>query len=115
MARKSSEYESFIQFYKPGDPQPPSAENGWQITPGEPVPHKKIWCHVETIFREQLESYLDGVNINRKRIRLYMRLRKDIDSTMTFEYRRQIYNVSIYGDVKGETQLLGEVPEDGGV
>lgn len=111
---KASEYDTPIQFYKMGDPEPPSAENGWQITPGKPVKHKLIWCRVESVFREQLEAYVSGLTINRNRVRLYTRMRDDIDSTMTFNYKGQEYAVTLYGPYRGEFQLFGEVSEDGG-
>ena len=111
---KAKDYPHLLAFYRPGDAQPPSEENGWQITQGEPVLFKRIWCRTEAVFREQLEAHVNGITINRKRVRLYMRLREDLDSTMTFVYRGQTYHVAIYGELKGETQVLGEVPEDGG-
>lgn len=112
--RKANDYPNFIQFYKPGVAEPPSEENGWQITPGSPRPYKKIWCKVEVVFREQLEAYVGGMIINRNRVRLYMRMRQDLDSTMLFEYEGKLFNIALHGDLKGETQLLGEVSEDGG-
>ncbi len=110
----ASNYDTPIQFYIPGAPEPPSAENGWQITPGEPVKHKLIWCRVESVFREQLEAYVNGLTINRNRVRLFTRLRSDVDSTMLFEYKGQLYDVGLYGPYKGEFQVFGEVSEDGG-
>ena len=111
---KASDYPLPIQFYVPGEPEPPSEENGWQITPSKPVKYKVIWCRADTVFREQLEAYVNGLTFNRNRLRLYTRLRDDIDSTMSFKYRGLIYNVGLYGDYRGETQIFGEVSEDGG-
>lgn len=112
--RKASEYDHLIQFYKQGKP---TRNENFQIVPGPPIPYKKIWCVVESVFREQLEAYVNGVNINRNRIQLTMRFRKDLDSTMYFELDDKIYNIGLVGDKRGksfETQVLGEVKEDGG-
>lgn len=110
----ASVYNLPIQFYKPGVPEPPSEDNGWQITPGEPEKYAIVWCRAETVFREQLEAYVNGLTINRNRVRLYTRLRTDIDATMLFEYRGQLYDVGLYGPYQGEFQVFGEVSEDGG-
>ena len=113
--RKASAYNHLIQFYKQGEP---SYDENWQLVEGSPVPYKKVWCMVESVFREQLEAYINGVTINRNRVQLTMRYRNDIDSTMSFDLNGRRYNVGLVGDKKGkslETQVLGEVSEDGGV
>lgn len=113
--RKASAYNHLIQFYTQGEL---AYNESWQLVPGKPEPYKKIWCMVETVFREQLEAHINGITINRNRVQLTMRYREDLDSTMYFEYRGKVYNVGLIGDKKGnslETQVLGEVAEDGGV
>lgn len=112
---KTSDYNHLIQFYKPGEPT--LNPDTYQIELGPPVLYKKIWCKVETIFREQLQSYVDGVPLSRNRIQLTMRYREDIDSTMFFEYKDKTYNIGLYGDNEGDTKdtrILGEFVEDGG-
>lgn len=112
--RKASDYDHHIQFYKPGEPV---YNESWQLVPGEPVPYKRIWCRVESVFREQLEAHINGITINRNRVQLTMRFRRDIESVMTFELDGKMYSVGLVGDKKGdslETQVLGEVSEDGG-
>ena len=117
MARKnkSSDYNHFLQFYKPGKPALNPETN--QIELGKPIPYKKIWCKVETVFREQLQSYVDGVPLKRNRIQLTMRNRDDLDSTMFFDYKEKMFNIGLFGDNEGdttETRILGEAVEDGG-
>lgn len=112
---KASDYNHLVQFYKPGESW--MNPETYQIELGPPVEYKKIWCKVETIFRESLQSYVDGVPLIRNRIQLTMRYRTDIDSTMFFEYKTKTYNIGSYGDNEGdtvETRILGEVVEDGG-
>lgn len=81
------------------------------------VPVFKRWARVKIIFREQLEAVISGANTLRDRLELTLRYCEDIDSTMAFEYRGKMYNVSIVGDKTGlvhEIGLLGESIQDGG-
>lgn len=112
---KASDYNHLIPFYTPGGPVRNPITH--QIELSEPILYKKIWCKVETVFREQLQSYVNGLPLSRNRIQLTMRFREDIDSTMFFKYRDKTYNVGSYGDNEGdtvETRILGEFVEDGG-
>lgn len=117
MARKNkaSDYNHLVQFYKPGEFV--LNEETSQIELGAPVPYKKIWCRKETIFREQLQSYVNGLPLIRNRVQLTLRYRTDIDQTMFFEHDGKTFNVGPQGDNEGdgvEIRILGELVEDGG-
>lgn len=111
---KASDYNHLVSFYKVGEPM--MNPETYQIELGEPVLFKKIWCKVETIFRESLQGYVDGVPLSTNRIQLTLRYRTDIESTMTFNYKDNKYNIGSLGDNDGdtvETRILGEYVGDG--
>lgn len=111
---KASDYNHLVSFYTASvvamNPET------YIIETGEPVLFKKIWCKVETIFRESLQGYVDGVPLSTNRIQLTLRYRTDLESTMTFNYKGNKYNIGSLGDNDGdtvETRILGEYVGDG--
>lgn len=115
MAKKSRvrDYGHHIQFYE----KTSVFDEELSMYRHEYCPIFKRWARVKIIFREQLESVISGGNTLRDRIELTLRHCDDIDGTMKFEYRGQMYNISIIGDKTGlrkEISLLGESVMDGG-
>lgn len=108
-----SEYSNRIQFYR----QTVVFDEESCMNVSKYIPIFKKWARVKVIFREQLESLISGSNTLRDRIELTLRYTEEINSTMKFEYKGNMYNISIIGDKRGlkdEINLLGEVVLDGG-
>lgn len=108
-----SEYTEFIQFYE----QQVRFDEESYMNISEFMPIFKKWARVKVIFREQLESLLSGGNTLRDRVELTLRYTDKIKSTMKFEYKGNMYTISIIGDKSGlkeEMSLLGEAVLDGG-
>ncbi|MBS4762114.1 phage head closure protein [Carnobacteriaceae bacterium zg-ZUI252] len=115
MAKKVrvSEYTDLIEFYE----QKVIFDEESCMNVNEYVPAFKKWARVKVIFREQLESLLSGGNTLRDRIELTIRYTRDVNTTMKFKYRDNLYAISIIGDKNGlkqEISLLGEAVLDGG-
>lgn len=110
---KPSEFNRKITFYTPVEPI--LNESGTMLPQYEPF--VTLWCAREDLLRENLEKGAGGGVVTRKRTKLNMRYRNDIEETMIFKIDGITYNVIAVGSDDGrfkETVVYGESVEDGG-